>query len=148
MAYSVINGLIMSVLFIIYNPLSFIRVFLSVIIMFIIMSIVGKGTKKDLTVIAPYLNFGLIGLGVALVLNMFIYVSIIDISLSVFGVILFLSLTIYNIPKMKLIAEEYPVDSDMSKQMTIISALSLSLSFVNVLLTGLRLKKKWNYQNI
>lgn len=141
MLYSVINGLTLSMIFFIYNPLSIAKAFFVVIIMFIIMTFIGRSIKKDITSVGVYLSIGLISLIIAMVFNLIFFISIVDIIISIFGIVLFLGLTIYETQKMKNISTIYPIDSEESKKHSIKSALSLYLNFINLLLFFLRLDR-------
>src|SRR5688572_23968807 len=71
LAYSAINGISLSFIFIVFTLGSIVNVFLSSVALFAIMAIAGYTTKTDLTKLGSLLFIGLIGIIVASLINMF-----------------------------------------------------------------------------
>ena len=137
--YSIINGLTMSSVLLVYTGESVTRAFLSTAGMFAAMSVYGLYTKRDLTGMGSFLRMGLFGLIIAMVINLFMRSSAMELYISVFGIIIFLGLTAWDTAKIKAIAESYGNDEAMTGKVAVLGALALYLDFVNIFLYLLRL---------
>ena len=137
--YSIVNGLTMSSVLLVYTGESVTRAFLSTAGMFAAMSIYGLYTKRDLTGMGSFLRMGLFGLIIAMVINLFMRSSMMELYISVFGIIIFLGLTAWDTAKIKAIAESYGNDEAMTGKVAVLGALALYLDFVNIFLYLLRL---------
>jgi FtsH-binding integral membrane protein len=84
---------------------------------------------------------GLIGLVVAMVINIFLQSSALEMLISIIGVIIFTALTAYDTQKIKRMAESYEVQSDsgLAIKVSVYGALELYLDFINLFLFLLRL---------
>ena len=133
--YSIINGLMLSAVLLVYTQESVAKAFFSAAGMFGAMSIYGIYTKRDLSVFGSFLTMGLFGLITALMINMFFGSSIADMYISVFGIIIFLGLTAYDTSKIKALAASYEGrDEAMSGKIAVLGALNLYLDFINLFL--------------
>ncbi len=135
--YSAINGLTLAVIFLVYTSSSIALTFFIASSMFAIMALFGFFTDKDLSSLGPILFMALIGILIALVINIFLKSSQFDFILSILGVILFAGLTAYDNFKFKKIASQSNPRT-LSKYATI-AALQLYLDFINMFLFLLRL---------
>lgn len=133
--YSVLNGVTLSLILLIYTFESIAFVFIVTSAMFAIMSIYGYFTKRDLTTIGNLLFMGLIGIIVASIINIFLGSSTMGWIISVLGVVIFTGLIAYDTQKIKKIAAHYGTD----QKWAIRAALSLYLDFVNLFIMLLRL---------
>lgn len=142
--YSVLTGVSLSFILLIYATSSIIGCFAAAAGIFGLMAILGYTTKTDLTKFGPILMVGVIGLVIASVVNMFLQSSQFDYIMSFFGVAIFTALTAYDVQKLKRIGagiEENGstmADAD-SKKLAIMGALSLYLDFINIFLFLLRI---------
>lgn len=137
-AYAIINGISFSFIFFIYNIGSIFKVFLSTAGLFAVMAIAGYTTKTDLTKLGSILMIGLIGIVVASLINLFMGSEKMDYIISILGVVIFTGLTAYDVQKIKNLG--YKVDnSDGTKKMGVLGALTLYLDFINLFLFLLRL---------
>ena len=86
------------------------------------MSLWGYTTKRDLTGFGSFLFMGLIGLLIAMVVNIFLQSSMMGWIISVVGVLIFTGLTAYDTQKIK---ESYSVsaDGELMKKGAIMGAL-------------------------
>jgi FtsH-binding integral membrane protein len=102
------------------------------------MSLWGYTTSRDLTGWGSFLFMGLIGIIIAMVVNIFLGSSALDFAISVIGVLVFTGLTAYDTQKIK---EMYYVGDDgtVAGRKAIMGALRLYLDFVNLFLMLLRL---------
>ena len=78
--------------------------------LFGVMSLVGIFTKADLTKLGTYLFIGLIGLLIALVVNIFLRSSAFDLAISILGVLIFTGLTAYDVQKISRMAANPQVE--------------------------------------
>lgn len=139
--YSILNGLTISVILLVYTGASVIATFFVAAIMFGSMAIYGFFTDKDLSKWGPILFMGLIGVIIALVVNMFLRNPMMDLIISIIGVILFTALTAYDNQYLKRLSIQLKDKKQISK-MSIIGALKLYLDFINLFLFLLRLLGK------
>lgn len=137
LAYAVLNGLTMSVIFMIYELGSIGSAFVITAGTFGAMSIYGTVTKKDLTSWGSFLFMGLIGIIIAGVVNMFMRNSMMDFIISCAAVVIFAGLTAYDTQKLRKHHANSGFSSAMSLSIT--GALMLYLDFVNLFLNILRL---------
>jgi FtsH-binding integral membrane protein len=138
--YSGLNGLTLTPILLAYTAESVASTFCITAGMFGAMSVYGMVTKKDLTSWGSLLFMGLIGIVIAMVVNMFLQSSAMAFAISVIGVILFLGLTAYDTQKLKTMGENVPAgDTAAIRRGTILGALTLYLDFINLFLMLLRL---------
>ena len=138
--YSILNGLLCSSVLLVYTGESVAKAFLSTAGMFGAMSIYGLYTQRDLTSMGSFLRMGLFGLIIAMVINLFMRSSALELYISIFGIIIFMGLTAWDTAKIKAIAASYDSrDENMTGKVAVIGALSLYLDFINIFLYLLRL---------
>jgi uncharacterized protein len=138
-AYAALNGVTLSLLLLIYTAASVAQVFAITGGLFGVMALYGAVTKTDLTRLGNLLLMGVLGLIVALVVNMFLHNTTLDLVLSVLGVLIFVGLTAHDSQKIKRMAAAVDPESEMSHKMAIIGALMVYLDFINMFLWLLRL---------
>lgn len=139
--YSIVNGLTLGVIFMAYTETSIAQAFFITAGTFGGMSLLGYTTKKDLSTMGRIFYMALIGLIIAIVVNLFFGSSVLDLIISVVGLIIFIGLTAYDTQKIKemlLQAQQYGVTEQTSK-IALIGSLSLYLDFINIFLYLLRL---------
>ena len=132
-AYAVINGIWLTPVLLIYTGTSVASTFFITASMFLATSLYGYTTKRDLSGMGSFFFMGLIGLVIAMVVNMFLQSSAMAFAISAIGVLLFTGLTAYDTQKIK----EMYVDSDgheIARKKSIMGALTLYLDFVNLFL--------------
>jgi len=137
--YSVLTGLTLSAIFLIFTLGSIGSVFFIAALMFGIMAIYGYTTNADLTNMGKIMFMGLIGIIIAGVFNMFMRSPMIDFITSIIGVIVFTGLTAYDVQHIKkhnIIGNE---GTDEDKKEAISGALHLYLDFINLFLRLLNL---------
>lgn len=142
--YSFLNGVTLSPIFIFYTGASIFSTFLICSMMFGGTSILGFITKMDLTKFGAYLTMALIGLIVAMVVNLFLNSSMMSWIISFVGVVLFVGLTAYDTQKIKNMAGGIDAASEDGKKASIMGALTLYLDFINLFLFLLRLLGRRN----
>jgi FtsH-binding integral membrane protein len=137
LVYSILNGLTLSMVFLIYTSSSIASTFLVTAATFGVMSAYGYMTKKDLTSIGNLAFMALIGLIIASVVNIFLQSEIMYWVITYAGVLIFVALTAYDTQKIKRMAA-YDDTQEVSKKKSIMGALTLYLDFVNLFLYLLR----------
>ena len=138
--YSILNGLLCSSVLLVYTGESVSKAFLSTAGMFGAMSIYGLYTQRDLTNMGSFLRMGLFGLIIAMVINLFMRSSAMELYISIFGIIIFLGLTAWDTAKIKSLADSIDSrDENMTGKVAVLGALALYLDFVNIFLYLLRL---------
>lgn len=135
--YAVLNGVTLSSIFVIYDLGSIASTFYITAGTFAIMAIVGSVTKKDLTRIGYILSMCLIGLLIALVVNLFMHNSTLDLIISCVGVVIFTGLTAYDSNKIKQMVAGCEED-EVGLKVAMFGALELYLDFINLFLYLLR----------
>ena len=139
-AYSVLNGITLSAVLLVYTSQSVFTAFLTTAGMFGAMSIYGLVTKRDLTGMGSFMMMGLFGIIIAMVVNMFVGSNTLDLGISALGVIIFLGLTAFDTQALRNMGESAPMDDALAiRRGTIMGALKLYLDFINIFLMLLRL---------
>ena len=129
--FAALMGMSLASIFIAYTPESVTRVFFITAGAFAGLSLVGYTTKKDLSGMGTFLFMGVIGLVIAMVVNMFLGSSLLQLGISVIGVLIFAGLTAYDTQKIKLMY--YEGDSaEVATKKSIMGALKLYLDFLNM----------------
>ncbi len=136
--YSVLNGITISLILLIYTGASIASTFMTTALTFGAMSAYGYFTKRDLTSMRSYLMMGLVGLIIASVINMFWANSTMYWIISYAGVLLFVGLTAYDTQKIKKIGAVVE-GVQATQKMAIMGALTLYLDFINLFLFMLRI---------
>lgn len=142
--YSLLNGITLSPIFLVYTGASIFSTFLVCGMMFAGTSVLGFVTKMDLTRIGGYLTMALIGLIIAMFVNWFLKSDTMSWIISLIGVIIFVGLTAYDTQKIKNLAGSIDSASEDGKKASIMGALTLYLDFINLFLFLLRLLGRRN----
>ena len=140
-AYSILNGVTMSFIFMAYTTESIAQTFLITAGTFGAMSLVGFFIKKDLSGLGRMLIMLLIGLIIASVINIFLASSTMAVILNYLGVIIFVGLTAYDTQKIKQMLQysSYYGISEQTQKMALLGSLTLYLDFINMFLYLLRI---------
>lgn len=137
-AFAAVMGLSLSSIFMVYTDASIAKVFFITAATFGAMSLWGYTTKRDLTGMGNFLFMGLIGLIIAMVVNIFLASSMLEFAISAIGVLIFVGLTAYDTQKIKESYHESHGAEALAKG-AIMGALSLYLDFINLFMMLLRL---------
>lgn len=138
LVYSVLNGITLAPLLLVYAQATVAKAFFTASGMFLAMSLFGMVTKKDLSTLGRVLFMALIGLIIASVINLFAGSTMMDWLISLAGVAVFAGLTAYDTQKLNQIGARAE-ENETYKKLAIIGALSLYLDFVNIFIYLLRL---------
>ena len=130
-AFAGVMGLSLSSIFIVYTGTSVARVFFITASVFGAMSLYGYTTKKSLASWGSFLFMGLIGILIAMVVNIFLASSALHFIISVVGVLIFTGLTAYDTQQIK--HQYYEGDTAViAEKKAIMGALRLYLDFINL----------------
>lgn len=130
-AYAAVMGLSLSTIFLVYTQTSIAQTFFATAAAFVGLSLWGYTTKRDLSGFGTFLIMGVVGLLVALLINLFLRSSAMDLVISFIGVLLFAGLTAYDTQKIKSIYA-HVAGTDMMGKSVVMGALNLYLDFINM----------------
>jgi FtsH-binding integral membrane protein len=136
--YAVLMGLSLSTIFLVYTEGSIAQTFFATAAAFLGLSLWGYTTKKDLTGMGTFLIMGVVGLLVAMLINVFMQSSTLDLAISALGVLIFAGLTAYDTQKIKSIYFVVQGSGEALAKSAIMGALTLYLDFINLFLFLLR----------
>lgn len=137
--YAILSGVTLSSIFIMYEMVSIVTIFLTTAAIFIVFACIGKFTKYDLTKFGPYLAVTLFGLIISMLINMFLGLTWLDIVISWIGVVLFVIFTAYDVQQIAHLEAGEVMTEEQIKKAGIMGALRLYLDFINLFLNLLRL---------
>lgn len=138
LAYSLLTGLTLSSIFLVFTQASIVATFVVTAGMFGIMALYGYFTNEDLSSMQNIVMMGLVGLIIGLFINLFLRSSAFDFVLSGIGVVIFAMLTAYDVQKIKQFGQSMFAHGQMANKVAIMGALMLYLDFVNLFLFLLR----------
>ena len=129
--FCVVMGLSLSTIFLVFTGASIATTFFTTAAAFAGLSLVGYTTKKNLSAMGSFMTMGVIGLLVAMVINMFLQSSGLQLAISMLGVLIFAGLTAYDTQRLK---QEYfhLQGTEFAGKAIILGALSLYLDFINM----------------
>jgi hypothetical protein len=136
--YAILNGLTLSVILLVYTLGSIFFAFIISAIMFLLLALFGLFTKRDLSSLGTIMFVGLIAIIIALIVNIFLKNSVLDLVITILAIIIFSGLIMYDHQKLKKMSSQIRNKQILSK-FAIIGALSLYLDFINLFLNILRL---------
>ncbi len=137
--YSILNGVMLSAIFVAYSPMVITKVFFITAGTFAAMATFGYFTKADLSGMGKILMMALIGLIIATVVNIFLKSSGLDMVLSYVGVLIFVGLTAWDSQKIKMMLAQCEDMDEGAQKIALIGALTLYLDFINLFLYLLRI---------
>lgn len=137
--YSILNGVMLSSIFLLYSTAIISKVFFITAGTFGVTALYGYATKKDLSSLGNILFMALIGLVIATVVNVFMKSAMFDLILSYIGVIIFVGLTAWDSQKIKHMMMVQQNADESAQKLALIGALSLYLDFINLFLYLLRI---------
>lgn len=139
--YSIMNGAMLSSIFLVYEPMLISKVFFITAGTFGAMSVYGYTTKKDLASIGKILIMALLGLIIATIVNLFMKSPGLDYLLSYIGAGIFIGLVAWDTQKIKkmLMEESQYGPDEHGQKLALLGALSLYLDFINLFLHMLRI---------
>lgn len=140
LAYSLINGMVFSMYFLIFDIATLMTAFLAAAVFFGLSALHGARTQDDLSGWGSYLTTGLLAMLISSVIAMLFGFSFANSVLYCgLGVLLFALLTAYDTQKLKQYYYYYAHDEAMAEKSAIFGALGLYLDFINIFLRLVRL---------
>lgn len=130
-SFCVVMGLSLSTIFLVYTSTSIATTFFATAAAFAGLSLVGYTTKRDLSAMGAFMTMGLIGILVAMVANIFLQSSGLQLAISILGVLIFAGLTAWDTQRLK---REYAMlaGTEFAGKAVVLGALSLYLDFINM----------------
>lgn len=135
--YSVLNGFTLSFVVSLYTPGTVLTAFVSSAALFFVMALIGVVIKKDLSGMGRALLAALVGLILAMIVNIFLNSSLFDYIISIIMVFVFAGLIAWDNQKIRYVYEES--GGQVATGWAVSLALSLYLDFINVFLSLLRI---------
>jgi FtsH-binding integral membrane protein len=130
-AFAALMGLSMSTIFLVYTGASIAQTFFATSAAYLGLSLYGYTTKRDLSGFGIFLIMGVVGILVAMLVNMFLHSTAMALAISVIGVLLFAGLTAYDTQRIK--SMYFLVQgTEMAGKTVIMGALTLYLDFINM----------------
>jgi uncharacterized protein len=136
-AYAVVMGLSMASIFLVYTNTSIAQTFFATAAAFAGLSLYGYTTKRDLSAFGTFLIMGVVGIMIAMLINLWVQSTALGLAISILGVLIFAGLTAYDTQRLKSMYQ-YVAGTDMMGKAVIMGALNLYLDFVNMFMFLLR----------
>lgn len=137
--YSVITGVTLSSIFLIYDLGTVATSFFVTAGTFLTMSIIGYTTRMDLSKLGNILYMLLIGLVIATIVNIFVASSTLYWITTYAGVVIFTGLIAWDTQKLRTLFIEHGAADEMGNKLALLGALTLYLDFINIFLYLLRI---------
>ena len=137
LVYSVLNGFTLSFVVAFYTPGTVLSAFVSSALLFFVMAAIGIFTKKDLSGMGRALMAALVGLIIAMVVNLFLANSFFDYMISIAMVLVFSGMIAFDNQKIRYVYEQSR--GQVATGWIISMALSIYLDFINLFLSILRI---------
>ena len=133
-AFAAVMGISLGTVFMIYTPYSIAQTFLVTAIAFAGLSLWGYTTKRDLSGMGTFLMMGVIGLLVAMIINLFLQSGPMMMAISAIGVLIFAGLTAFYTQEIKntYLVHAHHGDQEWLDKAAFDGALSLYISFLNM----------------
>lgn len=131
-AFAAIMGVSMSAIFLIFTGASIAQTFFVTAAAFGGLSLYGYTTKRNLSGMGSFLVMGVIGLIIAMVVNIFLASSALAFAISAIGVLIFAGLTAYDTQKIKGMYDHVAGNEELMGRTAIMGALNLYLDFINM----------------
>ncbi|MGR3433995.1 MAG: Bax inhibitor-1/YccA family protein [Shimia sp.] len=133
-AFAAAMGVSLSSIFLVFTPFSIVQTFLVTAIAFASLSLYGYTTKRNLSGMGTFLMMGVIGLLIAMVINIFLQSPAMMFAISAIGVLIFAGLTAFYTQEIKstYVAHAAHGDQEWLDKAAYDGALSLYISFLNM----------------
>jgi FtsH-binding integral membrane protein len=140
LVYSVLNGVTLASIFLVYTRGSIASTFLVTGGTFGALAAYGTVTKRDLSSLGSFAMMGLVGLVIASIVNLFLGSPMLYWLTTFAGVIVFTGLTVYDAARLKALGQAAATEGrDAQTRLALQGALSLYLDFINLFLMLLRI---------
>ena len=139
-AYSLVNGVTLTVIGFIYAPQIIFYAFMITLTIFVVTAIYGYTTQEDLSSYRRFFMIALISLIALSIFNAFMRVGMLEWVITIGGVVIFTGLIAYDVNRIKFISYQLADgDNEAMEKMGIIGALNLYLDFINLFIYILRI---------
>jgi FtsH-binding integral membrane protein len=125
-------GLSLSTWFLVFKVGSIVQVFFVTAAAFGGLSLYGYTTRKSLSAMGAFMAMGLIGLIVAMLINLFVQSSAFQFALNIIGVVIFAGLTAWDTQRLKDSYDQVAHDGTLMAKYSLMGALTLYLNFINL----------------
>ena len=140
LAYSLVNGMTLTVVGLIYAPQVIFYAFMITLTIFVVTAIYGYTTQEDLSSYRRFFMIALISLIILSIINIFLKANMLEWIITIAGTVIFTGLIAYDVNRIKWISYQLADgDNEVMEKMGIIGALSLYLDFVNLFFYILRI---------
>ena len=129
--FCTVMGLSLSTIFLVYTGASIATTFFATAGAFAGLSLVGYTTKRDLSAMGAFMTMGLIGIIIAMVINIFLHSTGLQLAISILGVLVFAGLTAWDTQRLKTMYNQV-AGTEFAGKAVILGALSLYLDFINM----------------
>lgn len=136
--YAVLIGLSLASIFLVFTASSIFLTFMVTAGAFGSMALLGYFTKTDLSKMGSLLYMVFFGIIIASIVNVFMGSDMVDLVISLLGLVVFTGLTAYEMQRMKAIASNPELKGDLRKKHELMGGLTLYILFVNLFLSILR----------
>ncbi len=130
-SFAALMGASLSTIFLVYTGASIATTFFATSAAFAGLSLVGYTTKKDLSGMGSFLIMGVVGILIAMVINMFVQSTLMQLGISILGVLIFAGLTAYDTQRLKMQYHQL-AGTEFAGKAVVLGALSLYLDFINM----------------
>lgn len=137
--YASLMGISLSTVFLAYDPIAIAKAFGITAGTFGIMAVAGYTTKADLSKFGMIMVFGVIGIVLAMVMNMFMQSSQLSLIIDIVCIIVFTGLIAWKMQMVRQMGEQV---GTTQPKMAVFMALSLYITFINLFLTILRFMRR------
>ena len=139
-AYSLVNGVTLTVIGFIYAPQIIFYAFMITLTIFVVTAIYGYTTQEDLSSYRRFFMIALISLIILSIINAFMGVGMLEWVITIGGVVIFTGLIAYDVNRIKFISYQLADgDNEAMEKMGIMGALNLYLDFINLFIYILRI---------
>ena len=139
-AYSLVNGVTLTVIGRIYAPQVIFYAFMITLTIFVVTAIYGYTTQEDLSSYRRFFMIALISLIILSIINAFMGVGMLEWVITIGGVVILTGLIAYDVNRIKFISYQLADgDNEAMEKMGIIGALNLYLDFINLFIYILRI---------
>ncbi len=136
--YAALMGISLASVLLMFSTASVARAFFITAGAFAGLSLYGYTIKRSLSAMGSFMIIGLFGLIIAMIVNIFVASTAMDLAISVLGVLIFAGLTAWDTQKIKLMYMAGDSEAERTKK-SIYGALTLYLDFINMFMFILHL---------
>jgi FtsH-binding integral membrane protein len=131
-AFAAVMGLSLSTIFLLFKVGSIVQVFFVTAAAFGGLSLWGYTTRRSLSGMGSFMAMGLIGLIIAMLLNLFFQSSAFQFALNLLGVVIFAGLTAWDTQRLRETYDQVAHDGTLMAKYSLMGALTLYLNFINM----------------